>query len=107
MAHDYAAPRERKRWFQGAAARIKLAALPKFIGAPMLRHYKHKTDPDRYLYRDESRPISGVPTGYESSADWDFIQDIKSFDQIPEKYRKAVQREPGFIIYWIPPDDAV
>jgi hypothetical protein len=67
------------------------------------RHYKHKTDWNRYLYRDEGRPIYGLPEGYTSGADWDVTEELRSLSQIPLAYRRQVEAN-GFVIYWLPDD---
>jgi hypothetical protein len=64
-----------------------------------LTRSRHKTDPNRYLYRDEDRPLQEVPVGYGASEDWNVIEEIRAYDQIPEKYRGAVEAK-GYRIYW-------
>jgi hypothetical protein len=64
-----------------------------------LTHSRHKTDPSRYLYRDEDRSLQKVPPGFGSSEDWEVIDEIQSYEQIPEKYRSAVEGR-GYRIYW-------
>lgn len=64
-----------------------------------LTHNRHKTDPFRYLYRDEDRLLQKAPLGFGSSEDWEVIDEIQSYEQIPEKYRSAVE-EWGYRIYW-------
>jgi hypothetical protein len=64
-----------------------------------LTHSRHKTDLNRYLYRDEDRPLQELPFGHGFSEDWSVIEEINSYDQIPENYRRAVEAK-GFRIYW-------
>lgn len=73
--------------------------MPKYV------HAKHKIDRNRYLYRDEDRPIFGLPDGYSLSIDWVTIESLKSADQIPQRFRKEVEA-CGFRMYWVPDDAA-
>ena len=64
----------------------------------MITHYKHKREPFPRLYLRDGYGLSDADSKYASISNWEPIEKLGSFEEIPQDYREFVTMK-GFFVY--------